>query len=214
MKEFFKNLKVWWHTPKLHAVMVLCFWFLFFLICFGSLGLMSHFKSPVSQERKSYQLNNMNNYECHYVFTINDTKYYLTGNRYQNKELVEVENPVQTFIITDHKNIDLLKKIDFIMLRPENIYEWIKKAVTKKTIDYQNNEVKTTYQIKASDVLIAPVQTNDEFIYLSILQTSNYIKKIILNVTPIMSKVDKSINNYQIEISYQKLDQIKDFAVD
>ena len=213
MKDFLKKLFELWRKPKYHALMALGLWFLFFFLCFLSLFIMNSLKKPVVYN-KTYSIDNMDNYECNYQITINDKVYNLTGNRYKNKELVELLNPMKTYIIVDNQKIDLLKGIDFVALRPDNIALLLDDALDKKTITYENNQTKDTYQIKGSNLKIIDTSIKDESVYLSILKNKSTVKEIVLDITQIMHKKDKKINNYKIVMTYSKYGQISDFAID
>ncbi len=211
MKNFLKKIRELWKTPKYHALLALGLWFLFFFVCFLSLFIMKNLKKPVILEEPNYSLDN---YECKYQISINDKIYNLVGNRYKTKELVEVLNPPQTFIVVESQNIEMLKGIDFTSLRLDYLVNLTNNALDKKTINYQNNGSKTTYQINGSSLKIIDIPLTNELVYLSIEKENNKVKKIVLDITSIMSKQDKSINNYKIEMEYSKYNRIRDFAVD
>ena len=212
MKNFFKKVIELWKTPKYHALLVLGLWFLFFFTCFLSLFIMNSLKKPiVIEDTNSYILDN---YECEYQITINDKIYNLVGNRYKTKELVEVLNPVENFIIVDNKNIDLLKGIDFTSLRLDYLDSLSSKALDKKTINYQNGGIKTTYTVDGNSLKIVNVPLTNETAYLSIEKENDQVKKVVLDITSIMNKKDKSINTYKVVMTYSKYGKISDFAVD
>lgn len=208
MQNVLNFLKEAWHNERGRAIITLCLWILFFIICFGLLNYGNSSSNSTLEQR-------FDNYEYYMELTINNKRYNIEGIRYQEKELIEIEELNKEYI-NDFSNIKELYNLDLKYLRLETIKNNVENATSKREVTYTDGSFKVFYEIKASEFLISDSDNyiNDELINLDVKYKNNIISNVNVDLTNKMKKINKNITNYKIDIIYTNIGNIKDFELD
>lgn len=228
-KERFKLLKKireYWKIPRYRSLMTLGLYLLFFAVILLYIHFMSFFDNPIEEKQEVnavLTLATMDNYEYYYeidsVGLLGTSSYTISGIRYEDQDNFKIGNDsfyVQDNIIysvDENKQITDIVQIDLLLLRPNQIYEFLRNSTSANRIEYQNGEAKVTYSIPVTMFNIAFLQgideTNTDVVEITTYEKSNQIYQIDLNIYNLMKLVDSNFESYMVKITYANIDNIK-----
>ena len=79
----------------------------------------------------------------------------------------------------------------------------------KNEIKYKDNEIKKEYHIYNFNIL--ENINKDKFIILTTYENNNYIYKIEIDATDVIKDFNPLLNNYNVEINYNNIKEIKEY---
>lgn len=220
--KLFKKIREYWKIPRYRSLMTLGLYLLFFAVILLYIHFMSFFDNPIEEKQEVnavLTLATMDNYEYYYeidsVGLLGTSSYTISGIRYEDQDNFKIGNDsfyVQDNIIysvDENKQITDIVQIDLLLLRPNQIYEFLRNSMSANRIEYQNGEAKVTYSIPVTMFNIAFLQgideTNTDVVEITTYEKSNQIYQIDLNIYNLMKLVDSNFESYMVKITLRIL---------
>lgn len=220
IKENITTFKKIWKNPKYNTLIKIGFYFTFIFV----LSLIvrccerpSTLSTPVEQEEKTSieKMELMQNYEYTIEIQENQTTQTVKGIRYN--ETNDFEFSSQKYTIINHNiyqkiNNEIVSQLfvfDINHLFPDNIKTYITEENLKNEIEYQNNETKKEYHILNFPLFSS--SNPNKFIILTIYENDEYITKIEIDGTDILKDINPNLTNYNIIITYENINAIKNY---
>ena len=225
---FFKKLREYWNVPRCRALMTLGGYFVFFGCIFLYIYIMDSIRIRPSLEASKKVdaltfLSTMDNYEYSYeIESINSSgvaSYAITGICYDGQDNFKilndnfyVENNV-IYSVDGGKKITDILPMDLLLLRPNQLYQYLQNYQSANKIQYQNGEEKITYTIPVFMFNVAFLQyiqeDNLDTIEIVTYEHDNQIYRIDLNLLNLMKLVDTNLQNYTVQITYTNINNIQ-----
>lgn len=223
LKENITLFKKAWKIPKYKALIKLGIYliFIFSLILMirfcGNSSIDDTSNNQIQELNSTQKLEIMSNYEYEIKINENENSTILKGIKYNDINDFEVINDKEKYTVIDNniykKNtkelVEQLLNINIISIFNENLKSYIIDENMKNEIKYKDNEIKKEYHIYNFNIL--ENINKDKFIILTTYENNNYIYKIEIDATDVIKDFNPLLNNYNIEINYNNINEIKEY---
>ncbi|MFV0249552.1 MAG: hypothetical protein ACK5HP_00725 [Bacilli bacterium] len=204
MKNKLETFKELWNNPRIHALMVLGLYAVFFVIIFIYITISKNTTNQNVEIKDSLEtLNNMNSYEYHYKYEINNEITNINGIKYNDINEFSIEN--NKFTIVNNKiegEVSIDDKLYILEILPNYIYSYIKLNNNLNETTYSDNTIKKEYIILIKEIKQYFGTESDENITVTTYEEDNQIYKIELDLTNIVEE------EYLITINYENINNI------
>ncbi len=148
-----------WKNKRYRAMIILGFYFVFFLFLIGSIRSSRGNVPPTSDTTTTnISFESLDNYEATYTFTIDSASHFVYTTRYQEEEVIEVEETNEEYYIKgdtfysvkDQKletTSDQLYGLSFFKLRPDELSKLLKYSTFQHQTEFQDDRIRKVYQI-------------------------------------------------------------------
>lgn len=204
-----------WKNKRYRALIILGVYFVFFLFLIGSIRNNQGNVPPTSDSTTTNtSFESLDNYEATYTFMIDSTSHFVHTTRYQEEEVIEVEETSEeyyikgdTFYSVKNQKLettsDKLYGISFFKLRPDELSKLLKYSTFQHQTEFQDNRVRKVYQMTVKG-------------FFSWLDGSFHDAEEIVTITTeeisgLMTTFTIDLSNYQnetITITYQNHNQL------
>ena len=223
-KGFFTKLREYWKIPRYKSLIILGLYILGFAFVFLYSNI-AGFDRPLDDTPEVdplVNLSTMDNYEYLYeveAMTSNGISGYdITGVRYDSTDNFSILG--NDFYIKDEviysktENIDINKTVhfDLMMLRPDDIYEYIKSSTLINKIEYETGEVKTIYELPVrlfNIIHLDNISDNNDVIKIITYEKDDYINRIDIDILNIMKFLNNDLKSYKFNVTYSNINNIK-----
>ena len=223
-KGFFTKLREYWKIPRYRSIIILGL----YILGFASVFLYSSIANSnvTNYEEESVDpltnLSIMDNYEYSYevvAMTSNGLSgYEINGIRYDNTDNFSILG--NDFYIKDEviyskvADVDINKTVhfDLMMLRPDDIYEYLKASTLINKIEYETGEIKSIYElpVKLFNIIhLGNIPDNNDVIKIITYENGDYINKIDIDILNIMKFLNIDLKSYEFNITYSNINNIK-----
>ena len=225
--EYVEKFLQLWAIPRWRSLIILCMYFLFFVLVISSINTQdSSYDKPSTTNKNSIveSYKNMDNY--YFTITIkNDNIKTLTGMMYDNKMVFELDEIKYSYEDGQlyKKDMEIYKKtddfeLDFEVYKfvPSFIYKLIENGKIEAKTEYKDGTVSNTYLVNVSEFMKLYFgtlkQTNDDII-VTMYQNKDMIFKVDLDLTNVYYQEQDSTNDYKITIEYESVGEIYPMSV-
>ena len=223
-KGFFTKLREYWKIPRYKSIIILSLYILGFAFVFLYSNIAN--SNVTDHEEESVDpltnLSIMDNYE--YLYEVEAItsggiwSYDITGIRYDSTDNFSILG--NDFYIKDEviysktEDIDINKTVhfDLMMLRPDDIYEYIKASTLINKIEYETGEVKTIYELPVrlfNIIHLDNISDNNDVIKIITYEKDDYINRIDIDILNIMKFLNNDLKSYKFNVTYSNINNIK-----
>lgn len=224
-ESFFTKLREYWKIPRYKSLIILGLYMFGFaaLIIYSNIVNNNRVIDDIPELDAITNLSTMDNYEYLYEVEARTSTgvsgYDITGIRYDdidNFSIIGNDFYVQDDVIyskVDGVDINKMVHFDLMMLRPDDIYEYLKNSTLISKVEYESGEIKSIYTLPIkffNIVYLDSIPTdNNDVIEITIYEDSDYINKIEIDILNIMKLVNSDLKSYKLNITYSNINNIK-----
>lgn len=224
-KGFFTKLREYWQIPRYKSLIILGLYMFGFatLIIYSNIVNNNRVIDDTPQLDAITNLSTMDNYEYLYEVEARTSTgvsgYDITGIRYDdidNFSILGNDFYIQDDVIyskVDGVDINKMVHFDLMMLRPDDIYEYLKDSTLISKVEYESGEIKSIYTLPIKFFNIAYLDSiptdNNDVIEITVYEDSDYVNKIEIDILNIMKLVNSDLKSYKLNITYSNINNIK-----
>ena len=214
--EKLNKLKEYWHNPKTHDIIMLCFWLLFIVVVILFLKISTSVpKTPTQEITKYNTFEKIQNYDFTYKMdnkviqgeAYNDKLlFYLNNNRYYYKDHV--------YLIDDIAIIDPNFDLDILKINPKMLNSLTENITPKKADNFNQYIVpldKFINLYEESTTLDLSAASNYNII-INVYYKNDEINKIILDLSNYYNLKNNTQNIHLLTINYYNINNVSNFT--